>query len=164
MLKIPDRRFFCEVVAESVVDAHLTHRQTGLRNRWINAIAKAASVILEGDTEFIHWELQKQILYFWSPDSNEIYEIGDSSSCVCPAYSRRIPQPCYHRAMHRLVKNYFEFLKKPGELPKIDFAAAVFFDFELTVREKVNLLNLSILEGRTELETHVAALERFMSS
>jgi len=51
-----------------------------------------------------------------------------------------------------------------GEILKIDFAAAVFFDPELTVREKVNILNLSILEGRFELKTHVAALERFISS
>jgi hypothetical protein len=62
------------------------------------------------------------------------------------------------------VKNYFEFQQRPGEILKIDFAAAVFFDPVLTVREKVNLLNLSILEGRTELKTHVAALEKFISS
>lgn len=163
MLEIPDKKFFCEVVAAAVAEAHLNCRSKLLRDRWINAIAKAASVIMEGELTFLHWEPQKQILYFWSPDSNEIYETGETS-CACPAFLQTNPKPCYHRAMSRLVKNYFEYLIKPGELPKIDFAEAVFFDSELTVREKVNLLNLSILEGRTELKTHVAALKQFISS
>lgn len=163
MLEIPDKRFFCEVVADAVAESHLNCRNKRLRDRWINAIAKAASVILEGDRAFLHWEPQKQILYFWSPDSNEIYEAGESS-CACPAFLQPNPKPCYHRAMSRLVKNYFEFQKRPSEILKIDFAAAVFFDPELTVREKVNLLNLSILEGRTELKRHVSALEQFISS
>ncbi len=151
------------MVADSVVQTHHTfRRRTRLRNRWINAIAKAAAVIVEGDTDFLHWDSEKRILYFWSADSNEIYEIGESS-CACPAFRRKKTMPCYHRAMRTLVKNYFDFLRRPGdEIPKIDFAAAVFFDPELTVREKINLLNASILEGRIELKPRVAALERFI--
>ena len=64
--------------------------------------------------------------------------------------------------MSRLVKNYFEFQHKPGEIPKVDFADAVFFDPELTAREKVELLNFSILEGRTELKPRVAALQKYV--
>jgi hypothetical protein len=161
MLNINDKKFFCELVAAAVAEAHLNCRSKRLRNRWINSIAKAASVILEGDTTFLHWDASKQILYFWSAGSNEIYETGDSS-CACPAFLQSLP--CYHRAMSRLVKNYYEFQQKPGELPKIDFADAVFFDLELSVPEKVNLLNISILEGRIELKARVAALEQHISS
>ena len=161
MLNINDKKFFCELVAASVAEAHLNCRSKRLRDRWIKAVAKAASVILEGDTAFLHWDASKQILYFWSAGSNEIYETGENS-CACPAFLQSLP--CYHRAMSRLVKNYFEFQQRPGEILKIDFAAAVFFDPELSVREKVNLLNLSILEGRIELKTHVAALGRHISS
>ena len=64
--------------------------------------------------------------------------------------------------MSRLVKNYFEFQCKPGEISKIDFVDAVFFDPELSAPEKVELLNLSILEGRTELKPRVAALQKYV--
>jgi hypothetical protein len=162
MLKITDKNLFLETVADAVAEAHLKCRNEDTRNRWINAIAKAAAVITEDDSTFLHWDHEKEILYFWSPDSNEIYETGEK--CQCPAFLQLAPQPCYHRAMRRLVKNYFEFLQKPGEIYQIDFATAVFFDPELSVREKVNLLNLSILEGRVELKPRVAALEPFISS
>jgi len=161
MLKINDKKFFLELVAERIAQNHLTSRNKRLRNRWIKAIAKGAAVILEGDLRFLHWDAQKQILYFWSADSNEIYETGETF-CACPAFLQSLP--CYHRAMSRLVKNYFEFQEKPGELSKIDFADAVFFDSELSVREKVNLLNASILEGRIELKTRVTALVQHISA
>jgi hypothetical protein len=64
--------------------------------------------------------------------------------------------------MSRLVKNYFEFRRRPGEIGKVDFADAVFFDPELSARQKVELLNLSILEGRTELKPRVAALQKYV--
>lgn len=160
MLKITDKKFFLEIVADAVAQAHLTRKSNGARNRWIKAIAKAAVRILEGDSDFLHWDIEKEILYFWSPDSNEIYETGEK--CQCPAFLQTVPLPCYHRAMRNLVKNYFEFLQKPGEITKIDFADAVFFDPELSAREKVELLNLSISEGRTELEPKVRALQPFI--
>jgi hypothetical protein len=160
MLKITDQKFFTEIVADAVVQAHLTCRLKRIRNRWINAIAKAAAVILEGNNDFIHWEPEKEILYFWSADSNEIYQVTDE--CQCPAYLQPIPQPCYHRAMSRLIKNYFEYLKKPGEITQIDYADAVFFDAELSAREKVELLNKSLLEGRVELKPRIHALQQFI--
>lgn len=160
MLKINDKKLFFETIADAVAQAHLTCRSEETRNRWIKAIAKAAAVLLEGDSDFIHWDDEKEILYFWSPDSNEIYETGEK--CHCPAFLQTAPQPCYHRAMRNLVKNYFEFLQKPRELSKIDFADAVFFDPELSAQEKVELLNLSILKGRTELGSRVRALQPFI--
>lgn len=158
MLNISDKNFFLQIVADAVTEAHLTCRTENKRNRWINAIAKATKTILEGDTTFLHWDSVECRLLFWSSDSNEIYDIG--KNCQCPAFKRDVPLPCYHRAMYRLIKNYFEFQLKPGELQKIDFADAVFFDAELSAAEKVKLLNLSILEGHMELKPRVEALEK----
>lgn len=158
MLKISDKEFFLEIVAAALIQAHLTCRTKEKRNRWIKTIAKAAATILEGDGDFLHWEPEKNSLLFWSPDSNEIYDAG--RTCQCPAFKRKTPLPCYHRAMSRLVKNYFEFQQKSGVIGKIDFADAVFFDRELSAREKVKLLDQCILEGRIELKPRVAALQK----
>ncbi len=68
MLKITDKKFFGEIIADAIVQAHLTYADEALRNRWINAIAKAAAVILEGDTTFLHFDPQTEILYYWSPN------------------------------------------------------------------------------------------------
>lgn len=163
MLSISNKKFFCEIVADLVVQTHLTCRKKQERNRWVKAIAKAAAVILEGDTTFLHWDPNRKILFFWSPESNEIYQSGET--CQCPAFLQSKPQPCYHRAMSRLVQNYFEFRQKPGEsVRQIDFADAIFFDEELSARQKVELLNLSILEGRVELKPRVEALQKYVTA
>lgn len=161
MLKISDKKFFLNIVADYLIEVHQTSRTTNQRDRWINAIAKATKTILEGDTTFLHWDFEKSSLLFWSADSNEIYDTG--KNCQCPAFKRDIPLPCYHRAMYRLIKNYFEFQLKPGEIKQIDFADAVFFDSELTASEKVKLLNLSILDGRIELKPRVEALQNHIT-
>lgn len=160
MREITDKHFFLETVADAIVQAHLTYHNQDTRNRWINAIAKAAAVITEGDLTFLHFDPEKEILYFWSSDSGEIYETTEV--CQCPAFLQPVPQPCYHRAMRNLIKNYFEYLKKPGEIYKIDFADVVFFDLDLSICQKVELLNSSILEGRSELKRHVRSLEQFI--
>lgn len=160
MLNIQDKNFFLNIVADFVAEVHQTSRTVNLRNRWINAIAKATKTILESDTTFLHWDFEKNSLLFWSAESNEIYDIG--KNCQCPAFKRDIPLPCYHRAMYRLIKNYFEFQQIPGEIAQIDFADAVFFDSELSATEKVKLLNQSILEGRIELKPQVKALRKYI--
>jgi hypothetical protein len=163
MLKITDKKFFCEILADVIAQAHLTNSDEKLRNRWIKAIAKAAAVILEGDTTFLHFDPQSKILYYWSPESNEIYQTGET--CECSAYNQPKPQPCYHRAMSCLIKNYYEFQRKTcGELVQIDFADAVFIDAELSARKKVELLNKCILEGRSELTPRIEALKKFTSA
>jgi len=101
MLKISDKKFFARIVADAVIQAHQTCRTKKTRNRWINAIAKAAATILEGDCDFLHWDCEKNSLLFWSADSNEIYDAGKDQ---CPAFQRDVPLPCYHRAMSRLLK------------------------------------------------------------
>ena len=164
MLNIYDKNFFLEIVADAVAEAHRNCRNKKLQKRWINAIARAAATILEGDTSFLHWEPEGGTLLFWSADSNEIYRVSDSGGCQCPAFNQKRSLPCYHRAMSRLIRNYFELQRKRVEIYRIDFADAVFFDPELPPGEKINLLNLSILEGRIELKPRVAALRRHISA
>ena len=149
------------MVAAAIVQTHLTCPDQLSRDRWIELIAKAAAT-LEGDTTFLHWEPDKEILFYRSPGSGEIYRTG--KACECPAYLQPIPIPCYHRAMHRILKNYFADFQKPGKIPQIDFADAVFFDQELSAQEKVDLLNLSLLEGRIELKPRIDALQRHIES
>lgn len=161
MLNLSDQKFLIEIIADAVAQTHLSYNNKETRNRWIKAIAKAASVILEGETTFLHWEPQTQTLFFWSADSNEIYQTGDG--CQCPASSLKKPVPCYHRAMRLIIKNYFDFLGRPGEIMQIDFADAVFFDPALPVKDKIRLLNLSILDGRTELRPRVEVLQNISS-
>jgi hypothetical protein len=161
MLKITDTKFLFEIVADAIVQVHLNCPDKRRRNRWINAIAKAAAT-LEGDTTFLHWEPDQEILFYWSPESGEIYQTGDA--CGCPAYLQPIPLPCYHRAMRRLVKNYFEFQQTPGVPAPVDFADAVFFDTKLSARQKVELLNSCITEGRIELKPRLTVLKRHISS
>lgn len=158
MLKIKDTRLFIKCIADAVSEAHLNSPSNDLRNRRINAIAKASAELLEGDTDFIHFEPDKRILYFWSHTSGEIYETGEV--CICPAARR--DQPCYHRAMRELLVKYFGFLQNPGEIPQVDFADAVFFDAELSIREKLDLLMMSLNEGQTELKPRIEALEKFL--
>lgn len=162
MLNITDKNFFIQVVADAVAQAHLTlRRKKTLRNRWIKAIAKACAIILEGDTAFLHWDALTNTLYYWSPESNEIYQ-SSYDMCQCAAFLGS--NPCYHRAMSRLVKNYFDLQQKPGETAaRVDFADAVFFDPELSARAKAELLNAAILEGRTELLPRVGALQKHFS-
>jgi hypothetical protein len=160
MLKISDKKFFCEIVADALAQTHLTfRRQKALRERWIKAIAKAVALILAGDTSFLHWNPDTDTLYYWSPESNEIYQTSEQE-CQCPAFLQPNPQPCCHRAMRGLVKNYFELQQKPNEIHQIDFADAVFFDSELTARQKSELLSLCVSEGRSELKPLAEALKK----
>lgn len=156
MLKITDKKFFVELVADAIVQVHLTCRTKRTRNRWIKAIAKAAAVILSGDPTFLHWNPVRKILYFWSADSDEIYQIGET--CQCPAFLQPKKKPCYHRAMRQLVKTYFDLQKKPGQIPEIDFPCSVFFDDRLPVVQKIELLQTCIFEGRDEAKPYLPAL------
>lgn len=160
MLKIEDPKLLLECVAEAISQAHQTESSKLTRNRWVRAIAKAAAELMEGETDFIHFEPEKKILYFWSHDSGEIYETDET--CACPAFAQKRKQPCYHRAMRKLLINYFHFLERPGTRPTIDFADAVFFDTELSIREKIDLLNISFQEGQVEVKPRIEELENFL--
>ena len=66
MLKISDKKFFCEILADALVQTYLTCADKTLRELWINAFAQAAATILEGDTAFFHWDPHEKLLLVWS--------------------------------------------------------------------------------------------------
>lgn len=159
MLELNDKDLVFQIVAATIAEAHLTCASEDRRNRWVNAIAKATTV-LEGDLTFFHWDPFEASLYFWSADSGEIYRI--TNDCQCPAFLRPVPLPCYHRAMHRIVSRYFG--DSSGGPAQIDFADAVFFDAEMNAGQKIELLRDAILDGRADLKPRVAALEAYIAS
>lgn len=154
MLKISDKKFFCEILADALAQTHLTCADKNLRDLWIEAFAQAAA-ILEGDTDFFHWNPHEKVLLVWSPETNETYRYSNDQSDSAP---------CHRRAMNLLVEKYYELQQKPGETAKTDFADAVFFDRELSKRQKIELLNLSVAEGRIELKPLVDALKKSVVS
>ena len=94
-----------EVVAETLVS--IQHQFEGKQltegcyRRWINAIGKAT---FEFETNpFLAWDEDNNHLIIWSK-SNLIYKAN--GTCQCRAYLDG--QPCYHRALARLVQRYFE--------------------------------------------------------
>lgn len=154
MLKISDKKFFCEILADALVQTHLTCADKDLRDLWIKAFAQAAATILEGDTAFFHWNRREKILLVWSPETNEIHRYSNNRSDSIP---------CHHRAMSLLIENYYELQRKPGENAQIDFVDAVFFDSQLTAARKLELLNLCALEGRDDLDARVEALQKHVT-
>lgn len=138
MLNLSDKNFLIAIIADTVLQAHLTCPEKELRDEWVSAVACAAAIVLESDTSFHHWDAAENALLYWSPDEGEIYKATERYCQSC-AYSLTPQPPCDHRALSRLAKNYFEFQRKPSEAIQIDFADAVFFDRELVVRQKIRI-------------------------
>ena len=94
-----------KVVAETLVSIQHQFESKqlteGCYKRWIKAISKA-TVEFENNP-FLTWNFDSKHLIIWSK-SNEIYEAN--GTCQCRAYLDG--QPCYHRALARLVQRYFE--------------------------------------------------------
>lgn len=107
MLKISDKKFFCEILADTLVQTYLTVADKNLRDLWIEAFVQAAATLLEGDTDFFHWNPHEKVLLVWSPESNEVHRYSNDQS---------LPEPCYRRAISLLVEKYYELQQKPGEI------------------------------------------------
>lgn len=94
-----------KVIAETLVSIHSEFESNRLTEsiykRWIKAIGKAA-VEFENNP-FLTWVAEKNHLVIWSK-SNEVYEAN--GTCQCPAFLGG--NPCYHRALARLIQRYFE--------------------------------------------------------
>lgn len=163
MLKISDKNFFCEILADALVQTHLTCPDKDLRELWINAFAQAAAV-LEGDTAFFHWDPHEKFLLVWSAETNEIHR-HSSRDCRHPAFDQSVLEPSYrYNAMSLLIENYYELQRKPGENIQIDFADAVLFDSELTTEQKVDLLSSCVSEGRCgDVKPHIEALQKHIA-
>ncbi|MGI8494911.1 MAG: hypothetical protein ACR2L1_06315 [Pyrinomonadaceae bacterium] len=164
MLKISDKKFFCEILADALVQTYLACADKNLRELWINAFAQAAATILEGDTAFFHWDPHEKLLLVWSAETNEIHR-HSSRDCRHPAFDQSVSESCRHyNGMSLLIENYYELQRKPGEIAQIDFADAVFFDSELTTEQKVDLLISCVSEGRCgDVKPHIEALQKHIA-
>ena len=100
-----NNQIFGKIVAETLVSVQKQYEEQGLSEgsfkRWINAIGKA-TVEFENNP-FLSWDNEAKHLIIWSK-SNEIYEAN--GTCQCSAFKGG--QPCYHRALARLIQRYFE--------------------------------------------------------
>ena len=164
MLKISDKKFFCEILADVLVNTYLNCADNNLRELWIKAFAQAAATILEGDTAFFHWNSHEKLLLVWSPETNEIHRYS-SRDFQPPAFDQSVSEPCHHySAMSLLIENYYALQRKPVEIAQIDFADAVFFDSELTTEQKVDLLSSCVSEGRGgDVKPRIEALQKHIA-
>lgn len=94
-----------KVIAETLVSIQKQYESSQLSEssykRWIKAVGKA-TVEFENNS-FLTWDADKNHLIIWSK-SNAVYEAN--GTCQCPAFLGG--NPCYHRALARLVQRYFE--------------------------------------------------------
>lgn len=93
-----------KVVAETLVSIQTQFESNqlseGVYKRWIKAIGKA-TVEFESNP-FLAWDSDSKHLIIWS--KSNVYEAN--GTCQCKAYFEG--NPCYHRALARLVQRYFE--------------------------------------------------------
>lgn len=120
MIEITEKEIFGKVVADALCKLELnTSLDTGMKLRWVNAIAKAV-IKIEKDGVFMDWQ-DNDTLLIWSQGSNNIYQAN--GACQCAAYLRGLP--CWHKAAKQLLKNYFSVLEtgpearglEPHEIP-----------------------------------------------
>jgi hypothetical protein len=103
MLEIENKELFGKVIAGALAKVELTAADAQTKNRWINAIAKAAAEI-EQNGVFMTWQDEDHSLLIWSQKSNNIY----TANGVCQCRSFDQGSPCFHRAAARLVRLYME--------------------------------------------------------
>lgn len=115
MLQIHNTRLLEAVTEEAVLNTLRSAETKRTKERWTTAIVKAAALLREGTLENLEFKHETSTLTFHSP-TEEIYT--SNGTCGCPAYIHG-QQPCYHRAMARLCKRYFE-REQNEELLKCD--------------------------------------------
>lgn len=112
MIQITNQNLFGKVIADALSATEQNQTLTsGVKLRWVNAIAKA-SVKIQTDGVFMDWQ-ENDTLLIWSQGSNEIYEAN--GVCQCKSFTE-FGNPCWHRAASKIIKNYF------AELGKVDYA------------------------------------------
>lgn len=96
---------FGKVIAETLVSIQKQFETNQLSEssykRWINAIGKGV-VELE-QNPFLSWNADSRHLVIWS-SSNTVYEAN--GTCQRSAFAKG--NPCYHRALARLIQRYME--------------------------------------------------------
>ena len=103
MLKIENPTLLHQVIADAISNVHFCAQSRERRNRWINALARA-TYELQNRPQFLKWEEVEKSLQIWS-ESNEFYFVS-SGKCQCDAFATK--QPCWHRAVYKIVSLYFE--------------------------------------------------------
>lgn len=93
--EITNQELFNTIVKESLAKA-------SNYPRWQNAINKGVTQM--SLNPFISWDDDAKGLIILSMESNNIY--ASNGVCQCKAFERN--QPCWHRALARLVRLYFE--------------------------------------------------------
>lgn len=112
MLEIKDTDLFDDVVEVAMREAHEHCKSQDTRDRWVHAIVKAAAFLRSNDLTFVQYDRENNELLLCAP-SNRIYT--SNGVCQCPAYASH-KQPCYHRAMARLLRRYYERLERDAPL------------------------------------------------
>lgn len=107
MIEITDTNKFGKVISDAIVAIDTNNSLASWEKlRWTNAVANAVALI-EDRGEFIEYFAETGEAVIWS-DSNEVYTAN--GTCQCEAYKRGYP--CKHRAIAKLLKNYFAEIEK----------------------------------------------------
>lgn len=120
MLEIKNMGIFAETV-EHALRINRVRGTRDTRDRWASAIVKAAALLKSADLTFFEFDRETSSLVLLSPRSNKAYVTGDT--CECKAFVDH-QQPCYHRALARLLKRYFENVEKPRPVPTVIYPIA----------------------------------------
>jgi len=73
--------------------------------RWKNAIRKAKSQLLK-HSEFMTWFADDKELLIFSQESADNGVYTSNGVCECKAFFENVP--CWHRALSRMMRNYYE--------------------------------------------------------
>ena len=103
MIKQINQEIFDAVTTQA---KEIVQQHGELTDRWFTAIEKAVAEI--ESNPFMHYDTEQQHLILLSQVTNKTYETNET--CQCKAYY--VGNPCYHRAAARLLRRYYEEIKK----------------------------------------------------
>ena len=106
MLQITNQNLFNQIVTEALAKVQNN-------SRWTRAINKAVEMLDSDQANWMEYDADTNQLVIWSQGSNNIY----SSNGVCQCKAFELGQPCYHRALARLIRLYTEALNLPPTTP-----------------------------------------------
>lgn len=137
MIEINNRDLFGKVIAESLVKIDSNGEiNTAQKLRWVNAIGKAVAR-MESSDFLMTWQAESNTMVIWTVGTtNQVYEAN--GVCQCTAF--KAGQPCWHRAVKQLYKNYLEAeSKKPLSVQSYreEMASALYSKTEIK-SEKLN--------------------------
>ncbi|HEX8568212.1 MAG TPA: hypothetical protein VF648_21405 [Pyrinomonadaceae bacterium] len=93
-----DREKLAAIAAEAIAKLN---PENAADRRWIRAIGRAVAEV--ENNPFLTWQPDSRSLLILS-ESGRIYTAN--GTCECKAFEQK--QPCYHRALSRLILRYIE--------------------------------------------------------